>query len=428
MSRAARPCVLDATFVDAALPDDEQTSLHPQRFVPPPQESVAPPPLPRGFVLAPGGRIGKYELRSKLGQGTFGLVFVARDLELDRDVAIKLLNPTHLTNAEIHHRFLQEARASARISHPGIVTVLDCGKAGTELGECAYIVLELLQGESLTSRLGRSGKLAPDTAVEVARQIASAIAAAHRADVLHRDLKPDNVYLVPDPAVPAGERVKVLDFGLARIGASRHTMMNTVFGTPRYMSPEQCRSAAMIDHRSDIYSLGCILFELVTGHTPFEGDLRALVEGHQRVPAPRARQLAPEISASLDDLIACMLAKDPADRPQSMIEVQSALQHQGAVSPGVAVTLPPFPAQLIALPEPARDESGVLLVPPIIPFDIPDTARVRHRRPRRGRKTPVVAAAIAFCVAAALTALAIRGNTPTAAAAPSPAAASIPGK
>jgi len=412
--------VLDSD-TDGDFADDEQTSVH---HVAAPQEFVATDSQARGFVLAPGGRVGKYELQEKLGQGTFGLVFVARDLDLDRDVAIKMLNPTHQTNNEISHRFLQEARASARIDHPGIVTVLDCGKVDTVMGEGAYIVLELLKGESLTNRLARSGKLAPSTAVEVARQIASALDAAHRADVLHRDLKPDNVYLVPDPAVPSGERVKVLDFGLARIGASRHTLMNTVFGTPRYMSPEQCRSAALIDHRSDIYSLGCILFELVTGRTPFDGDLRQLIDSHQRVIAPRARQFTPEVSPALDDLIAQMLAKDPNQRPQSMGAVEAALQNHGGVSPGVAATMMPIGADLIGLAFPA-ESSGVMVRPPsesgpvATPFATPDTSRVSHKRPRR--KAPIAAAAIAFFIAAALTAVAIRGNTRSAAAEPAPA-------
>ncbi|HEU0034505.1 MAG TPA: serine/threonine-protein kinase [Kofleriaceae bacterium] len=437
--------------------DDEATSIHaPVK----PQEFVSAHQACPKFVLAPGGRVGKYELKEKLGQGTFGLVFTARDLDLDRDVAIKILNPSHQTNGDIVHRFLQEARASARIAHPGIVTVLDCGKVMTTIGESAYIVLELLQGESLTNRMTRSGRLAPHTAIEIARQVASGLDAAHRADVLHRDLKPDNIYLVPDPATPSGERVKILDFGLAKLGKSAHTMMNTVFGTPRYMSPEQCRSATMIDHRSDIYSLGCILFELVTGRTPFDGDLRQLIERHQRVMPPRARSFAPDVPQQLDDLIDQMLAKDPNARPQTMGAVQSALQCLGAVSPGVAATMMPVGAELIGLPAPRMSspspqhmqmqpglpgmppmpgmqmpgmqqpmpqmqpgESGMMLVPPTNGAGIPlphmqrqETASVRKKR----RRAPIAAAAIAFFVAAALTAVAARGRTRSASAEPAP--------
>jgi serine/threonine-protein kinase len=418
--------VVDSETTDVELTgahEDAPTGIHTVPLaghpLPPSQESVTRDASPRGFVLGPGGRVGKYELKEKLGQGTFGLVFTARDVDLDRDVAIKVLNPSHQTNNDIFQRFLQEARATARIRHPGIVTVFDCGKVQTSIGEAAYLVLELLEGESLTSRLARSGKLAPATAVEVARQIAAALDAAHRAQVLHRDLKPDNVYLVPDPAVPSGERVKVLDFGLARIGTSRHTMMNTVFGTPRYMSPEQCRSAATLDHRSDIYSLGCILFELITGRTPFDGDLRQILHQHQQVTPPRARQLTPEISQALDDLIAQMLAKDPNARPQSMAELQATLQAHGAVSPGVAATMMPVGAEVVSLPYRADvDASGMMLVPPQHdPFAAPDTAHVRKKR----RKGPFAVAAIAFCIAGVLTAIAARGTTKSADAAPLPA-------
>jgi hypothetical protein len=127
-------------------------------------------------------------------------------------------------------------------------------------------------------------------------------------------------------------------------------MMNTVFGTPRYMAPEQCKSATLIDHRSDIYALGCILFELITGRTPFDGDLRQILHQHMHIAAPRARQYTAEISPALDDLIAQMLAKDPNARPQSMGALQATLQAHGAVSPGVAATMMPVPADMIALP------------------------------------------------------------------------------
>ncbi len=411
--------------------DDEATSVHQAIQARPSQESMKRDSSPRGFMLAPGGRVGKYDLKEKLGQGTFGLVFRARDTDLDRDVAIKILDPSHQTNGDILHRFLQEARASARIVHPGIVTVLDCGKVATSIGETAYIVLELLQGESLTNRITRGGRLAPAVAVEIARQIASSIDAAHRAEVLHRDLKPDNIYIVPDPAMPSGERVKVLDFGLAKLGTSGNTMQNTVFGTPRYMSPEQCRSATLIDQRSDIYSLGCILFELVTGRTPFDGDLRQLIERHQRATPPRAGSFSPEIPPWLDDMITQMLSKDPAARPQTMGVVQSALQAQGGAAPGFAATIMPVAANLIAIPPPHamhhaaqmahHDDSGLMLMPPSGAQGMPPIPKGRTTESvRKRRRAPIAAAAIAFFVAAALTAVAARGRTRSASAEPAP--------
>ncbi|MEO8698680.1 MAG: serine/threonine-protein kinase [Kofleriaceae bacterium] len=295
-------------------------------------------------MFSPGTRIGKYELGETLGQGTFGLVLTARDTELDRLVALKILNPSHGCgdSNEVLRRFLQEARAAARVSHPGIVTILDSGRYALDDGdEIAMIAMEKLEGESLARRLVRASRLQPETAAEFARQIATALDAAHRAGVLHRDLKPDNIYLVPDSAVPGGERAKVLDFGLAKFVDSTTTAMNTVFGTPRYMSPEQSRSSGMIDSRSDIYALGCILFELVTGRTPFEGELFRIIEGHQLLPPPRARALAPDVSPALDDLIDRMLAKNPDDRPESMAVVDAELRLAGAANNGVAATLMP---------------------------------------------------------------------------------------
>ncbi|MBC7978508.1 MAG: serine/threonine protein kinase, partial [Myxococcales bacterium] len=292
----------------------------------PPEIEPAPPVLAKGTKSTLARKIGKYELRSKLARGAFGVVFIAHDPSLDRDVAIKVLRPNHLTNEVIFQRFLAEARATARIAHPGIVTIHDCGQIDTNLGTTAYIAMELLAGESLGDRLASTGRLPPDTAMEIIRQVASALEAAHLADVLHRDLKPDNIYLVPDPAMPAGERVKVFDFGLAKIGDQNHTRVDIVFGTPHYMSPEQTRSAAQLDHRSDIYALGCILFELVTGATPFDGPLREIVDHHQKTRAPRVAAMVPDIPPELDELIALMLAKDAMARPQTMGAVQRELQ------------------------------------------------------------------------------------------------------
>ena len=338
---------------------------------------------------------GKYELQGKIAQGTFGIVYSARDHQLERDVAVKLLNRAHIENKEIAQRFLQEARAAARIPHPAIVTMFDCGVIEDSLNNGAFIAMELLHGENLMARITREHKLAPAVAVEIVRQVASALDAAHKVDVLHRDLKPDNIYLVPDPAVPSNERVKVLDFGLAKLGATQHTSMNTVFGTPRYMSPEQCRSATKIDHRSDIYSLGCILFECVTGRTPFEGSLRKLVDAHQHAPIPRASSFSVEVTPALDDLIMQMLQKDPALRPQSMAAVQRMLK-------SVEAELLPLAAQVVGFQPALGSQPYEMLAVTLPPTEAPP-ARWRFGR------VPIIAAAIAFVVAGALTALAAHG-------------------
>jgi hypothetical protein len=315
----------------------------------------ARPESRRLVMLASGSQIGKYLLGKKLGQGGFGVVFRAHDASLDREVALKFLTEEHSAQPQVLQRFLQEARSAARIAHPGIVTVYECGQLA-EANNAAYIAMELLDGESLTTRLARSGRIAPGDAMEIVRQIASALEAAHRAGIIHRDLKPDNVYLVRDPAMASGERVKVLDFGIAKLGRAAASSVQTqsmmVFGTPQYMSPEQCRSAANVDARSDVYTLGCILFELVCGKPPFAGGPGDLIAQHVLVEAPAASSIAPEISPALDHLIAAMLAKEPDDRPASMAAVQRALEQIGAMAPGVAPTL--LPGMLpVTLPTPA---------------------------------------------------------------------------
>jgi serine/threonine protein kinase len=325
------PALIPAAPIPAAAPPPEPEPPAPT----PPEPTSAAVREPSATRL---GKIGKYDLRDKLGRGAFGVVYLARDPSLERDIAIKVLRLRHRTNGDIVQRFLQEARATARIAHPGIVTIYDCGLVEASRGPTAFIAMELLAGESLTKRLARSGRIAPALAIEIVRQVASALEAAHRVDVLHRDLKPDNIYLVPDPAMPSGERVKILDFGLAKLGHDGHTQVQNVFGTPRYMSPEQCRSSAQVDHRGDIYSLGCILFELVTGEPPFEGNVRQVIDRHRRMSPPRARSIAPECPAALDDLIAGMLAKDPLARPQTMAAVQRELLLLGTSAAPVAPT------------------------------------------------------------------------------------------
>ncbi|HEX7835864.1 MAG TPA: serine/threonine-protein kinase [Kofleriaceae bacterium] len=348
--------------------DDEPTTVRPTPL--PPHltlwEADTVPASSRGRERGARahGRVGKYELHTRLARGSFGVVYTAHDPNLERKVAIKVLRPTHLANHDVVQRFLQEARATARVRHPGIVTIHDCGTVDTRRGRAAFIAMELLSGESLTSRLTRAGRLDPPAACEIIRQVASALEAAHQVDVLHRDLKPDNIYLVPDPAMPAGERVKVLDFGLAKLGDGGQTQLQSVFGTPRYMSPEQSRSATQIDHRSDIYSLGCILFELVTGRPPFDGDVRQLIERHQRATPPRAASLAPGISAALDDLIAGLLAKDPLHRPESMAAVQRALR---VAMDSSEAQLPDDPAVPLPLPPPAPTAEGDVPALPRLP-------------------------------------------------------------
>jgi len=277
----------------------------------------------RGAMPSSGELIGKYRLGKKLGEGAFGLVFIARDTGLDRDVALKFLRSHHVSNPQVRERFLQEARAAGKLSHPGIVTVYELGTArdGT-----VFIAMELLRGESLHDRLRRVGSLAPEAALEICRQIASVLQAAHQAGIVHRDLKPDNIFLTVDPTMPGGERVKVLDFGIAKLASPEATAIQTgslVIGTPRYMSPEQCSSSANVDHRSDIYALGCILYELVCGRALFDGAVGEVIAKHQLVAPPAARERVPDLPPALDRLISWMLAKEPGRRPQTMELVET---------------------------------------------------------------------------------------------------------
>ena len=374
------PVEANTTIRDAAPPEEEPTAIQPpvlEAELPVVVDAPAPAGATGGADLEPNrpGQLGKYELLDRLGRGSFGVVYSARDPNLERTIAIKVLRLRHLGNGDIVQRFLQEARATARVAHPGIVTIYDCGLVDATRGPTAFIAMELLSGESLTQRLKRRGRLAPERAAEIGRQVASALEAAHRVDVLHRDLKPDNIYRVADPAMPNGERVKVLDFGLAKLGAGGNTQVQNVFGTPRYMSPEQCRSTRAVDHRGDIYALGCILFELVTGRPPFEGEVRQVLRAQQLVTPPRVRSIVPGCPIEFDELIAEMLAKNPAARPRSMADVQSALAPTAARRLAASDPVRVFPPLHLAPSARPRPPS----IPPSIP---PSSARFAVAFPR----------------------------------------------
>ena len=342
--------VVDDTLVTAA---ENAVSADDEFLKPPPFDPDGP--THHGCAPFAGERIGRYVLGDKLAHGAFGVVFRARDLELDREVALKLLSPDHANKQDVIRRFLREARTAARVVHPNVVTILDSG----QYGGGAYIAMDLLAGESLTARLAHCGRLLVHDAVEIAREIAAALEATHAAGVVHRDLKPDNIFLVADPACPDGRRVKLLDFGLAKLvldDPRRRTNIHSVLGTPRYMSPEQCRSSTQIDHRSDIYALGCILFELVTGVPPYDGSPDAVIDAHLGGAIPRASSLC-RCPPQLDALITTLLAKDPARRPPTMTAVRRALDALRLGRLGSAPSVPPTRPERAALPRimrPAR--------------------------------------------------------------------------
>jgi serine/threonine protein kinase len=275
-------------------------------------------------------QIGPYKVLRKLGEGGMGAVFEALHETIEKRVAIKILHPEYARTSEFAARFFNEARAVNKIDHPGLVQVNDYGQLpdGT-----AYIVMEYLKGETLGFRLKRtSGNVPLGESLRLLRQIASALSAAHKKGIVHRDLKPDNIMLVPDPETMDGERAKLLDFGIAKLvedvpdEKQVRTKTNQLIGTPRYMSPEQCRGAGGVDDRTDVYSLGVILYQLLARRPPFvgagSGELMAM---HIYEAPPPLDKVLPDTPAPLVQLTYRMLAKAKAERP-SMQEVVAALE------------------------------------------------------------------------------------------------------
>jgi len=304
-----------------------------------------------------GLRLNNYELVSVIGEGGMGAVYLARHTFTGRKAAVKLLHPQLAQDQVLVTRFMNEARATAAIGHPHIIDIIDVGFLPD--GHTPYLMMELLQGESLAARLQREHPLPIHEAVEIACQTAFALSAAHAAEIVHRDLKPDNLFLVPDPSMrPLHMRVKVLDFGIAKLrgdlsSGSIKTRTGTIMGTPQYMSPEQCRGLAEhIDHRTDIYTLGIIIYEMVCGAPPFvsEGLGDMLVMHLSQEPVP-PRTVNPDVPEALEATIMRSLAKDPNQRFASMADFQEALRPGNRLSTG--------PTAAIAAPSRVPDQVPV---------------------------------------------------------------------
>jgi tRNA A-37 threonylcarbamoyl transferase component Bud32 len=298
-----------------------------------------------------GEVIGSYRIVAKLGEGGMSAVYLGEHQHIARKAAIKVLLPELSANQQIVARFFNEARATSLIRHPGIVDIIDCSVLPD--GN-AYIVMEYLSGESLAAHLRDHPRLPATRALFLARHIADALSAAHSQKIVHRDLKPDNVFLLGgSDATP----LKILDFGIAKLMHAApgeghfKTRTGSLMGTPVYMSPEQCRGAGEVDHRTDIYSLGCIVFEMLCGRPPFTYEgFGELIQAHLGTVPPRARSIDATIAPAVDALVARLLAKPPAERPQTMRDVIDEIDEIGAA----VAAAPAAPARSADRPVAAR--------------------------------------------------------------------------
>ncbi|WP_224371819.1 bifunctional serine/threonine-protein kinase/formylglycine-generating enzyme family protein [Hyalangium versicolor] len=270
-----------------------------------------------------GTLVGQYRITREIARGGMGVVYEAIHDAIGQRAAVKVLQDTG-GRASALPRFLNEARAVSRVQHPGMVRIFDFGQLASAV---PYILMEFIEGELLRVRLSRpEGRLAPESALRIARQIAAALAAAHACGIVHRDLKPENVMLVRDEEAAGGERVKLLDFGIAKLVGDEHfrTTEGTVLGTALYMSPEQSAGSEDIDDRADVYALGVLLYEMFAGAPPFSGGSTAVMRQHLfQEPPPLPEESA--LSGAGRELLRRMLAKEPSRRPR-MEEVAELLQ------------------------------------------------------------------------------------------------------
>src|SRR5258705_90100 len=265
-------------------------------------------PAPDGLLLDFQAAVaGRYSLERELGRGGMGVVYLAREVRLDRLVAIKLLPPSKTADPRLRERFLREARTAAKLSHPNVIPI----HAVEEIGAFVFFAMAYVEGETLTERVRRRGPLAPSDAARVLRDVAWALAYAHGQGVIHRDVKPDNILL------ETNGRVLVADFGIASVVAGAAGLTSEeVIGTPAFMSPEQALGE-VVDARSDLYSLGLLGCFGLSGTLPFEGEKATEVLAKQvREPAPPLASVAPGVPRRIAQAIDRCLAKDREDRPE----------------------------------------------------------------------------------------------------------------
>ena len=272
-----------------------------------------------------GTEVGGYRLITELGNGGMGTVYFGEHLLIGRRSAIKILHTEFAQDEDLLERFLTEARAVNDIRHPNVVEITDIGRINNR----PYIVMELLEGETLGERLEREGTLQDGPVVRITRQMASALGTAHERGIIHRDLKPENIFLTNHPDFP--DHLKLLDFGIAKLigptKSGKKTRVGMLLGTPTYMSPEQCRGEEEIGPASDIYSLGIVLYEMVCGRPPFMADnLNRIIIAHATEMPSSPLERKPDVAPWLSELIMRMLAKAPSSRPANMREVRELLE------------------------------------------------------------------------------------------------------
>ncbi|WP_437677521.1 protein kinase domain-containing protein [Sorangium sp. So ce131] len=413
---------------------------------------------------------GKFKILSMLATGGMGTIYRGEQIPLGRPVAIKVLIPNQASrqlDPNFHKRFFLEASILARLQHPNIVTVFDYGRIEADDQERYFMAMEFLEGETLFRRVRRQGRLPPPEAMRIARQIARGLREAHKHGVVHRDLKPSNIMLVSNE--DSEEAVKILDFGLVKqLGddSEELTQQGAFLGSPRFMSPEQI-SHGKVDLRTDIYSLGVILYQMLCGKVPFESEKSIqILMAHLQQPVPRMKERNPDIDIPepLEALVMRCLAKDPDGRPATM---DALIQGLGECARGMGVTtafgagtqitsfesLPGVQIssrsstmqalkEAVTLPAPSTDDeasgrsSGVGTAPGLAggagPAADAGKGGAAGARPGSGRKTAILAAIGAVIVAGVAFAL-TRGPAPTAApvvpaADPAPAAATTADK